>query len=146
MLFAIFTFSIVGVNFFAGMLSYTPLCEPKLAAEVLLSGSSSGSTAGSAPDIQLALRPAFACPVMIQCSAVVDETHGGGAGGDMCVERMEPLAISDKEHFGYHGFDNVLQAGLTIFVQMTCDGGMQDVPHMIEYHLRVVMITIRTMD
>ena len=98
LLFMVMTFCILGTSLFRGMISYKH---------------ATGSDTGA-----------------IECPA------GLGGASRKCV--LNPLPsmeeqgwihrISDKEFFGYHGFDNFFQAFVTIFVQLTCDGGMQDVP------------------
>ena len=37
-----------------------------------------------------------------------------------------------SEEYGFSGFDNFLQAMLTMFVQMTGDNGMQDIPFALD--------------
>ena len=61
---------------------------------------------------------------MLSCNSIP------GATG-RCVQTEDPFAVSDKEFFGNHGFDHIGQGLVTVFVQMTCDGGMQDMAQIL---------------
>ena len=57
------------------------------------------------------------CPACLECA----ETQG------KCAAYVQPVYIR-SEDFGFSGFDNFAQSMLTMFVQMTGDNGMQDIP------------------
>jgi hypothetical protein len=63
---------------------------------------------------------------MLSCESIP------GATG-RCVQNEDPFAVSDKEFFGNHGFDHIGQGLVTVFVQMTCDGGMQDMAQILTH-------------
>ena len=122
LLFAIFAFGVVGMNFFGGLLSHR--CE--MEDESLLDlGDGSGSDDRGTTVVWRA-RESLECPPMLQCGAVLGTTG-------RCVELDQPFAVSDKEAYGNHGFDHIGQGLVSVFVQMTCDGGMQDMAHIIAY-------------
>lgn len=120
LLFAIFAFSVVGMNFFGGMLSHR--CE--MEEEVRGDSSSSEDSECSDNSVGCSLPSSSECPSMLNCESIP------GATG-RCVQSDVPFAISDKEFFGNHGFDHIGQGLVTVFVQMTCDGGMQDMAQIL---------------
>jgi|EP01046_Picozoa_sp_COSAG06_P003359 hypothetical protein len=120
LLFAIFAFGVVGMNFFGGMLSHR--CE--MEDEVLVAGSSGSWDSGCIDATIECATTSIECPAMLECQSVA------GATG-RCIQNDLPFAISDKEFFGNHGFDHIGQGLVTVFVQMTCDGGMQDMAQIL---------------
>lgn len=78
------------------------------------------------------IRDKFKCPNAVDCSKSAD-----AAELTWCSAIAPPRFIR-SEAFGFTGFDNFVQAMLTMFVQMTGDGGMQDIPLALE-HAGVVM-------
>eukprot|EP01043_Picozoa_sp_COSAG02_P034901 COSAG02_NODE_2466_length_8783_cov_405.845463_4_plen_443_part_00 len=121
LLFAIFAFSVVGLNFFGGMLSHR--CE--MEEELWGDSSGGGDRECSGNSLGCSLQSSsLECPAMLSCESIP------GATG-RCVQNEDPFAVSDKEFFGNHGFDHIGQGLVTVFVQMTCDGGMQDMAQIL---------------
>ncbi len=65
---------------------------------------------------------AIDCPASLLC---------GGTETETCSLRDPPTYIR-SENFGFTGFDSFPQSFLTMFVQMTGDNGMQDIPFALE--------------
>jgi voltage-dependent calcium channel T type alpha-1I len=62
---------------------------------------------------------AIGCPHTLDC----DRSSGG-----MCTRHNPPITVSDKENYGLHGFDHLLQSAFTVISQMSLDGGFHDLP------------------
>ena len=65
------------------------------------------------------------CPACLTCPATDEKDTS------MCGALVQPAYIR-SENFGFSGFDNFAMSMLTMFVQMTGDNGMQDVPFALE--------------
>ena len=71
-------------------------------------------------------REAFQCPNALDCTTGDDEWEL-----TYCTKVSPPRYIR-SEGYGFTGFDDFLQAMLTMFVQMTGDNGMQDIPFALQ--------------
>eukprot|EP01043_Picozoa_sp_COSAG02_P096884 COSAG02_NODE_33135_length_505_cov_0.374384_1_plen_108_part_01 len=73
--------------------------------------------------------------VVVKCSAAIrcrdQEDPDDLFAPTYCKSRAQPIFIRTEE-FGFTSFDNFGLAMLTIFVQMTGDNGMQDLPFALE--------------
>eukprot|EP01046_Picozoa_sp_COSAG06_P024740 COSAG06_NODE_2035_length_7776_cov_4.018106_3_plen_876_part_00 len=69
------------------------------------------------------------CPPSIICTD--QEDPDDFFAPTYCKSQAQPMYIR-TEGYGFTGFDNFGQAMLTIFVQMTGDNGMQDIPFALE--------------
>ena len=106
--FMLTAYSLIGMSLWAGGLRYE--CAPtKEELQDLLAVNI------TPPDV-------IVCPAALLC---------GGSETETCLPRNPPTYIR-SENFGFSGFDNFQQAFLTMFVQMTGDNGMQDIPSALD--------------
>jgi hypothetical protein len=69
----------------------------------------------------------YECPACLECPE-----EGSGLFAVSWCSPVQPPRFVRSEAYGFTGFDSFPQAMLTMFVQMTGDGGMHDVPFALE--------------
>eukprot|EP01046_Picozoa_sp_COSAG06_P000706 COSAG06_NODE_20_length_33882_cov_18.856969_18_plen_2148_part_00 len=117
-------FALICMSLWSGGLNFECQAGAGISASssALDSNSTSNATLLAAPK----LGEAFKCPLAVDCTTGEDEWEL-----TWCTA-VEPPRFIRSEAYGFTGFDNFLQAMLTMFVQMTGDGGMQDIPFALE--------------
>ena len=116
-------FALICMSLWSGGLNY----ECQDGGGVIPPLHSSNSSNGTLQTPVAEMRDLYACPHSVDCSTTED-----GSELTWCTVVKPPRFIR-TEDFGFTGFDNFVQAMLTMFVQMTGDGGMQDIPFALEH-------------
>ena len=131
--FLLMAYSLICMSLWSGALSHQCAVEPPqgLYANLSLgtgqspSTTSANDTVGAKMTVQLTYRDLVECPACLQCPAdeATDEAW--------CSMLTSPRYVR-SEGFGFSGFNWIGPAMLTMFVQMTGDGGMQDIAFALE--------------
>ena len=106
--FMLTAYSLIGMSLWAGGMRYHCALDDSQEAALLAINATPPET--------------IECPASLLC---------GGKEVEMCSINDPPTYIR-SENFGFTGFDDFPQSFLTMFVQMTGDNGMQDIPFAIE--------------
>ena len=129
--FLLMAYSLICMSLWSGALSHQCATEPPQefanwsTAQTLSASSAANDTEGAIMTVQLTYRDLVECPACLQCPTdeATDEAW--------CSVLTSPRYVR-SEGFGFSGFNWIGPAMLTMFVQMTGDGGMQDIAFALE--------------
>jgi hypothetical protein len=136
--FLLMAYSLICMSLWSGALSHQCALEPpqsfsanwSLGAGPRLSSAGAITSASNYTDdtvmsVYLTYEDLIGCPACLNCPT--DDVTGEA----WCRELTSPRFVRSEE-FGFSGFNWFVQAMLTMFVQMTGDGGMQDIAFALE--------------
>ena len=117
-------FALICMSLWSGGLKYECQDAGGLTSPLYSSNSSDGTLQPLVAEVRDYL---YVCPHSVDCSTTEE-----GNELTWCTV-VDPPRFIRTEDFGFTGFDNFVQSMLTMFVQMTGDGGMQDIPFALEH-------------
>lgn len=125
--FMLTAYSLIGMSLWAGGMRYHCALDGNqeaalLAINVTIDAAACGAAGGATTQGVCTPPATIECPASLLC---------GGRDIEFCSINDPPTYIR-SENFGFTGFDDFPQSFLTMFVEMTGDNGMQDIPFAIE--------------